>query len=138
MPSALRTPNSNRTRSAADTAVDLLGVAKSPVIAVVKGHRPNLYFGDVAFKHPGIEEKPSISHVDGRTVHFNDGSKSEDVDALIFGTGYTWALPFLPEISIRNNRVPDLYLHTFHQSDPTLAFVGAVSSTSLVSKLASN
>lgn len=113
--------------SGADTAVDLLQVAKTPIVAVVKGHRPNAYFGDAAFKHPEIVQKPSISHIEGRTAHFIDGTSIEDVDAFIVGTGYSWTLPFLPQIPIRNNRVPNLYQHIFHQSDPTLVFIGAVS-----------
>ena len=117
----------NTRSSGADVAVDLLGVAKHPVVAVVKGHRPNLYFGDHAFQHPDILQKPSISHIKDRTAHFIDGSSVEDVDAFVVGTGYSWSLPFLPHIPIRNNRVPDLYQHVFHQSDPTLVFIGAVS-----------
>ncbi|KAF2714585.1 FAD/NAD(P)-binding domain-containing protein [Pleomassaria siparia CBS 279.74] len=116
--------------SAADIAVDLIGVASGPIYAVIKGHNANGYFGDVAFKHPGISEKPSISHIDtshgNRTVHFIDGSSVTDVDEIIFGTGYTWSLPFLPSIKVRNNRVPDLYLHVVFQYDPSLLFVGAV------------
>lgn len=88
----------------------------------------NIYFGDEAFKHPKIQRRPPISHidVDGRTVFFEDGSSLRDVDHIIFGTGYTWTLPFLPHIKPRNNRIPDLYLHIFHGQDPTLAFIGAV------------
>jgi hypothetical protein len=117
----------NPPSSGADVAVDLLGVAKHPVVAVVKGHRPNLYFGDHAFQHPDILQKPSISHIAGQTVHFIDGTSIEEVDAFVLGTGYSWTLPFLPHIPVRNNRVPDLYQHIFHQSDPTLVFIGAVS-----------
>ncbi|KAM0718667.1 hypothetical protein Q7P37_005738 [Cladosporium fusiforme] len=112
--------------SGADTSVDLLGVAKSPVIAVVKGHRPQMYFGYHAFEHPGIDQRPSISKIVDRTVHFADGTSVEEVDSIIIGTGYSWTLPFLKNIPIRNNRVPDLYQHIFHQSDPSLVFVGAV------------
>jgi hypothetical protein len=52
----------------------------------------------------------------------------EDVDHLIFGTGYTWTLPFLPDLAatIRQNRVPNLYQHIFWREDPTLCFVGAI------------
>lgn len=102
-------------------------MAKTPIIAVVKGHRPNAYFGDQAFHHPDIEQKPTISYIDGQTVHFVDGTAITDIDAFIIGTGYSWTLPFLPHITIRNNRVPDLYQHVFHQSDPSLVFIGAVS-----------
>ncbi|KAL2835028.1 hypothetical protein BDW59DRAFT_155852 [Aspergillus cavernicola] len=115
--------------SAADTAVSLIDSAASPIYAVVRG-KYNIYFGDEAFKHPKIERRPpiaSISSEDGaRTVHFEDGTSISDVDHLIFGTGFTWTLPFLPQIPIRNNRIPDLYLHVFHQSDPSLVFLGAV------------
>ncbi|KAL4921834.1 hypothetical protein BDW62DRAFT_97367 [Aspergillus aurantiobrunneus] len=115
--------------SAADTAVSLIGSAQSPIYAVVRG-KYNIYFGDEAFKHPAIERRPPISHIESadgaRTVHFEDGTCVPDVDHLIFGTGFTWTLPFLPHIPIRNNRVPGLYLHVFHQSDPSLVFLGAV------------
>ncbi|CAI6323161.1 unnamed protein product [Periconia digitata] len=116
--------------SAADIAYDLVGVAAGPVYAVVKGHKPNGYFGDEAFKHPGIAAKPSISHISTsgteRIVHFIDGTSVAGVDEIIFGTGYSWSLPFLPNISVRKNRVPGLYQHVVYQQDPSLLFVGAV------------
>ncbi|PGH02984.1 hypothetical protein AJ80_08775 [Polytolypa hystricis UAMH7299] len=116
--------------SGADIATDLIGVAQAPINAVVTGHRANAYFGDAAFQNPGIRKLPSISRVDSRngnrTVHFQDGTFIDNVDKIIFSTGYSWSLPFLPQVPVRNNRVPDLYLHIFHQSDPTLTFVGAV------------
>ncbi|KAL4874388.1 hypothetical protein BJY04DRAFT_225055 [Aspergillus karnatakaensis] len=115
--------------SGADTAVSLIGIAQNPIYASVRG-KYNPYFGDEAFKHPGIERRPPITRIEGtgsrRTVHFEDDSSIADVDHIIFGTGYTWTLPFLPQVPVRNNRVPDLYLHIFHQQDPTLAFIGAV------------
>jgi hypothetical protein len=116
--------------SGADIAYDLVGIAKGPVYAVVVGHKANSYFGDVAFQHPGIVPKPSISHVTTsngeRRVHFVDGTSINDVDEIIFGTGYSWSLPFLPHVEVRNNRVPDLYQHVVYQKDPTLLFIGAV------------
>ncbi|KAH4210374.1 hypothetical protein HBI95_074850 [Parastagonospora nodorum] len=116
--------------SGADIAYDLIGVARGPVYAVVLGHKANGYFGDVAFQHPGIAKKPSISHVattnGERTVHFVDGTSVRDVDEIIFGTGYSWSLPFLPHVKVRNNRVPGLYQHVIYQDDPTLLFIGAV------------
>ncbi|KAJ5520234.1 hypothetical protein N7463_000687 [Penicillium fimorum] len=116
--------------SAADTAVSLVGSAQTPVIAVVRG-RYNAYFGDLAFQHPKIQRRPPISHITSsdqgeRTVHFEDGTSETGVDHLIFGTGFSWTLPFLPEVATRNNRVPDLYQHVFYRHDPSLVFVGAV------------
>lgn len=114
--------------SAADIAFDLASTAtaKLPVHAITIGHTANLYFGDGAFNHPDIRRHPSITHVNGRTVYLQDGSSIADVDHIIFGTGYTWTLPFLPHVPTRNNRVPDLYQHVVWQHDPTLLFVGAV------------
>ncbi|EFW99508.1 flavin-containing monooxygenase [Grosmannia clavigera kw1407] len=114
--------------SAADIAVDLVGTAQSPVHAVVLGHVVNGFFGDGAFGHPDIRKQQSIGRVcaDTRTVFFVDGSSVADVDLLLFGTGYSWTLPFLPQVAVRNNRVPDLYQHVVWQHDPTLLFVGAV------------
>ncbi|KAH8688671.1 hypothetical protein GQ44DRAFT_637926 [Phaeosphaeriaceae sp. PMI808] len=116
--------------SSADIAYDLIGVAKSPVYAVSIGHKPNWYFGDSAFEHPGIASKPCISHITTtnhkQTVYFIDGTFVHGVDEIIFGTGYSWSLPFLPHIEVRNNRVPDLYQHVVYQKDPSLLFIGAV------------
>lgn len=112
--------------SAADIALDLTSVAETPVHAVVNGHKANIYFGDVAFDHPRITRRGTITKVEGRTVHFADGKAAEGVDHIIFGTGYSWTLPFLPDVEVRNNRVPRLYQHVVYQKDPTLLFVGAV------------
>lgn len=116
--------------SAADIAYDIVGAAKEPIYAVVLGHKANGYFGDVAFHHPGIAMKPSMSHITTknghRTVHFIDGTLVQDVDEIIFGTGYSWTLPFLPNVKVRNNRVPSLYQHVVYQNDPSLLFVGAI------------
>lgn len=89
-----------------------------------------MYFGDEAFKHPKIKRRAPISHItaEDRTVHFEDGTSESGVDHILFGTGFTWTLPFLPHVPTRNNRVPDLYQHVFWRHDPTLCFVGAVRS----------
>ncbi|KAF5017533.1 hypothetical protein F66182_10534 [Fusarium sp. NRRL 66182] len=112
--------------SAADIAVDLVDTAQSPVHCITIGHTVNVYFGDEAFNHPNIKQHPSIAKVTGRTVHLIDGTSIPDVDHIIFGTGYSWTLPFLPSVPVRNNRVPGLYQHVVWQRDPTLLFVGAV------------
>jgi hypothetical protein len=119
--------------SGMDIAVDLIGVAQSPVHAVVRG-RWHPYFGGKAFDHPEILKRPAIRRIDStngqRTVYFEDGTSVDAVDHIILGTGYSWTLPFLPNIPIRNNRIPDLYLHIFYRHDPTLVFIGAVSVSS--------
>lgn len=85
-----------------------------------------MYFGDEAFNHPKIQKHPSIERVSNRTVHLVNGDCITDVDHILFGTGYSWTLPFLPSVSVRNNRVPELWQHVVWQRDPTLLFIGAV------------
>lgn len=116
--------------SAADIAYDIKELTRGPVYAVILGHKANIYFGDIAFQHPLIKSKPSISHVTtanhSQTVHFVDGTSVSDVDEILFGTGYSWSLPFLPSVPIRNNRIPGLYQHIVYRDDASLLFVGAV------------
>jgi cation diffusion facilitator CzcD-associated flavoprotein CzcO len=114
--------------SAFDITHEVLHFAKAPVYSSLR--TPNPIFGYLPFEHPLIEKKPIISHIslegDKKIVFFSDGSKVEDVDHIIFGTGYTFSVPFLPSIPIVNRIVPGLYLHVFKQDDPTLAFIGGV------------
>ncbi|KAK4458620.1 hypothetical protein QBC42DRAFT_209919 [Cladorrhinum samala] len=116
--------------SAADIAYDLAHskTAQLPVHTITIGHTVNGYFGDAAFRHPRIQQHPSIKSVcrKTRTVRLVDGTSIPDVDSIIFGTGYSWTMPFLPQVEIRNNRVPELYQHVVYRRDPTLVFVGAV------------
>ena len=53
--------------------------------------------GPMGFDWPdGITERPILTHVDGRTVHFADGSAA-DVDAIISCTGYLHHFPFMDD-----------------------------------------
>lgn len=74
-----------------------------------------------------IETKPWMTEVNAQSVRFADGS-SEEVDAIIFGTGYDLHLPFLSapikqELEIDALHA-DLYKFTFHPDLPGLSFVG--------------
>jgi len=119
--------------SGPDIAYALADIAETPLHCVVRG-KYHPYFFDFAFQHPNILRRPPITHIisnretDERTVFFEDGTKLEKVDHIIFGTGYTWTMPFFPELTktIRNNRLPNLYQHVFWREDPTLCFVGAI------------
>ncbi len=53
--------------------------------------------GPMGFDWPeGITERPILTHVDGRTVHFTDGSTA-DADAIISCTGYLHYFPFVDD-----------------------------------------
>jgi hypothetical protein len=103
-----------------------LGVVKTPIYASLRKEHP--VFGYIPFTHPEINRKPVITKVssENRTVFFSDGSKLEDVDHIIFATGYSFSLPFLPSVKVVSRRIPGLYQHIFKQEDPTLTFIGGV------------
>lgn len=74
-----------------------------------------------------IAPRPWIERVDGRTVRFVDGA-SQEVDAIIMGTGYELSLPFVGreiaqalELDGQHATLAD---HTFHPDLEGLAFIG--------------
>jgi thioredoxin reductase len=74
-----------------------------------------------------ITTKPWIRAVEGQMVHFTDDTK-EEIDAMIFGTGYTLHLPFLSQairqtLNLDTHHL-DLHKFTFHPDLPGLAFLG--------------
>jgi len=76
---------------------------------------------------PGFEVRPLLTHVQGRTAYFKDGS-SRDVDAIVLCTGYLHHFPFLEE-SLRlktNNRLYPLGLYkgVLWQANPKLIYLG--------------
>ena len=82
----------------------------------------------MGFKWPdNWEEKPAMERVEGRTVHFSDGS-SKDVDAIILCTGYKHYFPFLPDdLRLKTaNRLAtaDLYKGVVYAKNPKLFYLG--------------
>ncbi|RST27617.1 flavin-containing monooxygenase [Chryseobacterium lacus] len=75
----------------------------------------------------GIKEVPLVTHFDGDTAYFKDGS-SEDYDAVIMCTGYQHKFPFLPDelrLKTKNNLYPDnLYKGVFFNDLPQLIYLG--------------
>ncbi len=71
-----------------------------------------------------IKARPGLSRVEGRTVHFVDGT-AEEVDAIIAATGYETDLPFLPEGTspVRGTHL-ELYNRIVHPDLPNVFFVG--------------
>jgi trimethylamine monooxygenase len=75
----------------------------------------------------GFEERPLLTHVQGRTAFFKDGS-SRDVDAIVLCTGYLHHFPFLAEdlrLKTNNRLYPlGLYKGVFWQANPKLIYLG--------------
>ena len=74
-----------------------------------------------------FEEVPLLTHVDGETAYFKDGS-SKRIDAIILCTGYLHHFPFLAEgLKLRTgNRMwtPDLYQGVVWQDNPKVMYLG--------------
>lgn len=77
----------------------------------------------------GFQEKPLLTHVAGNTAYFKDGSSVDDVDAIIFCTGYLNYYPFLADelrLKTRNRLFPpNLYKGVFYEGNPKLIYIGA-------------
>ena len=76
--------------------------------------------------HGDIVVKPAIDRFDGDHVHFTDGS-AEQVDAVIYCTGYKVSFPFLGEArtGLSGGEIP-LYHRVVPPKLPGLYFIGLV------------
>ncbi len=76
--------------------------------------------------HGKIHIRPGIERLDGTCVRFENGV-SEDVDTIVFATGYDISMPFLSTdvFSASDNEVR-LYKNVVHPCYPGLYFVGLV------------
>lgn len=114
--------------SAQDTAQDIVDVAKGPVISSIrKTAVPHPYFGLYAFDHPNIERHSNLIKLEKSVAFFDDGTSIKDVDAIVFGTGFSISYPFLPNLDKTHYRIKGIFQHIFKIDDPTLTFVGNVS-----------
>nr|UZZ64699.1 tAncFMO1-3 [synthetic construct] len=73
--------------------------------------------------------KPNVKEFTETSAIFEDGTVEENIDVVIFATGYTFSFPFLDEsvIKVENNKV-SLYKYVFppHLEKPTLAVIGLI------------
>uniref|UniRef100_A0A674GWY2 Flavin-containing monooxygenase n=1 Tax=Taeniopygia guttata TaxID=59729 RepID=A0A674GWY2_TAEGU len=74
-----------------------------------------------------VQVKPNIQEFTETSAIFEDGTR-EDVDAVVFATGYSFSFPFLEGcVKVVENQIP-LYKHMFPPDleKPTLAFIGLI------------
>ncbi|MDF3066099.1 MAG: putative flavoprotein involved in transport [Polyangiaceae bacterium] len=71
-----------------------------------------------------IAARPAIQRLNGKVVHFTDGSHF-DADAVVYCTGYSVSFPFFEPsfVSAPNNELP-LFLRCFHLEHRGLMFAG--------------
>ena len=66
-----------------------------------------------AFSHGLLKRHPDVVRVEGATVYFDDGA-SEEIDTIVFATGYEVSYDFLPEGLVEYQKgKPKLHLETF-------------------------
>jgi hypothetical protein len=76
--------------------------------------------------HGDLGVKPDISRLEGKTVHFKDGSSSE-YDVIVYATGYKQKFPFIDHAELNwQGACPKLYLNVFHPQREDLFVVGMV------------
>jgi hypothetical protein len=118
--------------SSSEIIHEVLPYAQHPVIGALRGD-PIPAFGLVPWTHPHIVVKKQVTQFDPESgrIFFEDGSFVDNVDHVILGTGYTFSLPWIPEVQKKikgaYRRLPGVYQHTWNIEDPTLTFVGMVS-----------
>uniref|UniRef100_A0A8C6TH99 Flavin-containing monooxygenase n=1 Tax=Neogobius melanostomus TaxID=47308 RepID=A0A8C6TH99_9GOBI len=76
-----------------------------------------------------VQVKPNIRRIQGSSIEFEDGSVVENIDLVVFATGYTFSYPFLASqvVSVTNNKA-SLFKYVFppELDKPTLAIIGLV------------
>lgn len=73
-----------------------------------------------------LEQKPLVTRLNGSRAFFEDGT-SEEIDDILFCTGYNYTFPFLSStcgVKIVDNYVHPLYKQIVSIEHPTLAFIG--------------
>jgi len=76
--------------------------------------------------HGDLITRPEIDRFEGNTVHFTDGT-SDEVDLLLWATGYQDRVPFIADEHCRVSSVDadnDLWLWMFHRRHPQLMVLG--------------
>jgi dimethylaniline monooxygenase (N-oxide forming) len=76
--------------------------------------------------HGRVTPKPNVERLEGGQVRFVDGSV-EDVDTIVWCTGYRITFPFLPSevLEVHDNHVP-LYRRVVAPDRPGIYFIGLV------------
>ena len=81
--------------------------------------------------HGDLRIKPDIDHLDGKTVHFADGSQ-EDYDMILAATGYKLDYPFIDKAHLNwQGDAPHLFLNAMHPERDDLFVLGMIEASGL-------
>ncbi|OXR40173.1 Phenylacetone monooxygenase [Nocardia cerradoensis] len=76
-------------------------------------------------QHGDVAIRPDIKGFEGSRVRFADGS-SEEVDLVLYATGYDWSIPYAEKYFDWNEGRPDLYLSVFNREHRNLFGLGYI------------
>jgi cation diffusion facilitator CzcD-associated flavoprotein CzcO len=87
-------------------------------------------------RHGEITPKPDVARLDGKKVHFKDGSV-EELDVIIAATGFKVTFPFFDKTLVDfEDKDVRLYKRIFHPDYRNLMFVGLIQASGCFWKLA--
>lgn len=114
--------------SAIDLCLNSKEHTKGPIYLSQRTPHPRY---PTVFETHGIKVVSTIDKITGTDIHLSDGTVLNDVETIVFATGYFYSYPFLSKVRppqvVSGRRVPGLYQHIFDIHNPdTIAFVGVV------------
>jgi hypothetical protein len=81
--------------------------------------------------HGDIDVKKDIDRLEGKTVHFVDGT-SEKYDLILLATGYKLYYPFIEKEELNwKGACPNLYLNVFHPEKNNLFVLGMIEASGI-------
>lgn len=81
--------------------------------------------------HGDIRVRPDIARLEGKTVHFRDGTRGE-YDTILAATGYRLHYPFIDDAHLNwQGDAPHLYLNCMHPERDDLFVMGMVEAAGL-------
>ncbi len=81
--------------------------------------------------HGDLRVQPDIARLEGKTVHFKDGTQ-EDYDMILAATGYKLHYPFIDAALLNwQGDAPHLYLNAMHPARDDLFVLGMIEATGL-------
>lgn len=81
--------------------------------------------------HGDLQIKADIDHLDGKTVHFTDGTRG-DYDMILAATGYKLDYPFIENTHLNwQGDAPHLFLNAMHPTRDDLFVLGMIEASGL-------
>ncbi|MGW2020327.1 flavin-containing monooxygenase [Streptomyces sp. NPDC001927] len=80
-------------------------------------------------QHGDVAIRGDVTSFSGPRVNFADGT-SEEIDLVLYATGYDWGMPYAEHLFEWNEGRPDLYLTAFSRTQPNLFGLGYLETNS--------